>query len=123
LLLLGSASRQLLPKQRLRSASTSVEPACPYGYYDYAPYNCAPTGYYGPEWFNGGAFVGASPWFHGPSNFHGNVDKHFDQQQGYKGPVPNRGDKASTPNPGVKANQFKGNEVRDGRGHVALAKR
>jgi hypothetical protein len=104
------------------SINIGVAPACPYGYYDYAPYNCAPTGYYGPEWFNGGAFVGAGPWFHGPSNFHGNVDNHFDQQQGYKGPVPNHGDKASTPNHGVKANQFKGNEVRDGHGHVAQAK-
>ena len=42
-----------------------VEPACPYGYYDYAPYECAPYGYYGPEWFTGGVFIGAGPWFHG----------------------------------------------------------
>ena len=34
-------------------------PECPYGYYDYAPYGCAPYGYYGPEWFTGGVFVGA----------------------------------------------------------------
>src|SRR5271169_4170006 len=40
-------------------------PACPYGYYDYAPYSCSPYGYYGPEWFSGGAFIGAGPWFHG----------------------------------------------------------
>jgi hypothetical protein len=26
-------------------------PVCPYGYYDYPPYACAPYGYYGPEWF------------------------------------------------------------------------
>src|ERR1035438_1321567 len=26
-----------------------VAPECPYGYYDVAPYNCAPTGYYGAE--------------------------------------------------------------------------
>ena len=43
------------------------EPACPYGYYDYAPYACAPYGYYGPEWFTGGIFIGAGPWFHGPA--------------------------------------------------------
>jgi hypothetical protein len=24
-------------------------PVCPYGYYSYAPYDCAPYGYYGPE--------------------------------------------------------------------------
>jgi len=25
-------------------------PVCPYGYFDYAPYDCAPYGYYGPDW-------------------------------------------------------------------------
>ncbi len=43
-------------------------PVCPYGYYDYYPYACAPYGYYGPDWFSGGVFIGAGPWFHG---FHG----------------------------------------------------
>jgi hypothetical protein len=38
-----------------------VQPACPYGYFDYAPYSCAPYGYYGPEWFNGSVFIGAGP--------------------------------------------------------------
>ena len=40
-------------------------PVCPYGYYSYYPYACAPYGYYGPEWFSGGVFIGAGPWFHG----------------------------------------------------------
>ena len=40
-------------------------PVCAYGYYDYAPYACAPYGYYGPDWFYGGVFIGAGPWFHG----------------------------------------------------------
>ncbi len=40
-------------------------PACAYGYYGYAPYACAPYGYYGPDWFVGGVFIGAGPWFHG----------------------------------------------------------
>jgi len=43
-------------------------PVCPYGYYDYYPYACAPYGYYGPSWFSGGVFIGAGPWFHG---YHG----------------------------------------------------
>lgn len=38
-------------------------PACVYGYYDYAPYACAPYGYYGPEWFSSGVFIGAGPWY------------------------------------------------------------
>jgi hypothetical protein len=40
-------------------------PVCPYGYYSYYPYTCAPYGYYGPEWFADGVFIGAGPWFHG----------------------------------------------------------
>lgn len=38
-------------------------PVCQYGYYANPPYACAPVGYYGPEWFNGGAFIGAGPWY------------------------------------------------------------
>ena len=40
-------------------------PICAYGYYGYYPYACAPYGYYGPEYFNSGVFIGAGPWFHG----------------------------------------------------------
>src|ERR1700674_626360 len=40
-------------------------PVCTYGYYDYYPYACAPYGFYGPDWFAGGVFIGAGPWFHG----------------------------------------------------------
>src|ERR1700722_13371522 len=40
-------------------------PVCRYGYYGYAPYACAPYGYYSPDWFYGGVFIGAGPWFHG----------------------------------------------------------
>ena len=40
-------------------------PACAYGYYGYAPYACAPYGYYGPSWFSGGIFIGAGPWLRG----------------------------------------------------------
>jgi len=91
-----------------------AEPSCPYGYYDYAPYNCAPDGYYGSEWFNGGVFIGAGHWFHGPSNFHGNVNNHYDPQRGYKGATPARGE---TPKHSGAAQNFKGNESRDGQGH------
>jgi hypothetical protein len=96
------------------SVHIGPEPACPYGYYDYAPYPCAPYGYYGPEWFNGGVFIGAGPWFHGPREFHGHVDNHFDAHHGYHGPMPQRGEHAV---PHEHA-QFHGNEMRDGRGHA-----
>ena len=71
-----------------------VEPACPYGYYDFAPYQCAPFGYYGPTWFVGGVFVGAGPWFHGPDRFRGYVNRAFDPRFGYRGPMPYRGERA-----------------------------
>ena len=104
------------PTQAQINISIGAEPSCPYGYYDYAPYNCAPNGYYGPQWFVGGRFVGAGKWFHGPADFHGTVNNRFDPQHGYKGPAPHPGDH---PDPAAKAAHFQGNEERDGRGHVA----
>src|ERR1700760_2235922 len=70
------------------AVSIGVAPVCPYGYFDYAPYQCAPYGYYGPDWFVGGAFIGAGPWFHGPHDFHGHVDNRYDPHHGYQGPIP-----------------------------------
>lgn len=92
------------------SINIGVAPVCPYGYFGYAPYNCAPYGYYGPDWFVGGVFIGAGRWFHGPAHFSGHVDNRFDPRHGYRGPMPARGDEAN--------NNFRGNEARDGRGHV-----
>jgi hypothetical protein len=100
------------------SVDIGVAPECPYGYYDVAPYNCAPSGYYGPEWFSGDVFVGAGPWFHGSSDFKGHVNNKFHPQHGYKGALPARGEKPE-PAKRVDSAHFKGNEVRDGRGHVA----
>src|SRR5215470_5160429 len=40
-------------------------PVCDWGYYSYYPYACAPYGYYGSDWFFGGVFIGAGPWYHG----------------------------------------------------------
>ncbi len=94
-----------------------VPPVCPYGYYDVPPYLCAPYGYYGPEWFAGGIFIGAGPWFHGPERFMGHVDNRFHPDHGYKGPFPGRGEAAA--HSVGKIEHFKGNEMRDGRGHVA----
>jgi hypothetical protein len=101
-------------------------PSCPYGYYDYAPYSCSPYGYYGPEWFNGGVFIGAGRWFHGPANFHGHVDNRFDARRGYKGPVPHANDRPE-PNRHLgdaqHAQAFHGNESHDGHGNVDRGKR
>jgi len=95
------------------SINIGVAPVCPYGYFDYPPYDCAPYGYYGPDWFVGGVFIGAGPWFHGPKNFYGHVDNRYDPHHGYKGPLPERGETAFS--------HFHGNEARDGRGHVGNA--
>jgi hypothetical protein len=98
------------------SVEVGTAPDCPYGYYDVAPYNCAPYGYYGPEWFADGVFIGAGPWFHGPEKFYGHVDTRFHPDHGYKGPMPARGEKGNRSV--AKIEGFHGSEMRDGRGHV-----
>jgi hypothetical protein len=87
------------------------------------PYACAPYGYYGPEWFMGGVFVGAGPWFHWPEHFRGHVDGRFDVQRGYRGPVPNHGDDREPSKRLDQIDHFRGNEMRDGRGHVGGGRR
>lgn len=100
------------------SVTVGAEPVCPYGYNDYPPYSCAPYGYYGPEWFVSGVFIGAGPWFHGPHDFHGHVDNHFDVHHGYRGHLPERGERRARENHVDHMDHFRGNEVHDGRGHV-----
>ena len=95
------------------SVSIGAAPVCPYGYFDYPPYDCAPYGYYGPDWFTGGVFIGAGPWFHGPRGFYGHVDNRFDPHHGYHGPLPQRSEQPF--------NHFHGNEARDGHGNVGNA--
>ena len=120
-LIVAVSSFMAIPPRAQAQVSVGVDvgvaPACPYGYYDVAPYSCAPPGYYGPEWFTGGVFIGAGPWFHGPRDFHGYVNNSFHPDHGYKGPMPVRGERVD---PGRRVDQahFKGNEVRDGHGHV-----
>jgi hypothetical protein len=103
------------------TVEVGVAPECPYGYYDYAPYNCVPDGYYGPEWFTGGVFVGVGPWFHGPEHFQGSVDNSLDPRHGYKGEAPKAGEKAAEQRKDPAT--FKGNEKRDGRGHTGEEKK
>jgi hypothetical protein len=53
----------LAPPARAQiSVNIGVQPVCSYGYYDYAPYACAPVGFYGPGYFYGGVFLGMGPW-------------------------------------------------------------
>jgi hypothetical protein len=101
------------PSQVAIGVNIGSAPVCPYGYFDYEPYDCAPYGYYGPDWFVGGVFIGAGPWFHGHPGFHGHVDNRYDPHHGYSGPLPSRG--------AERFNHFQANEARDGRGHVVAA--
>ena len=87
-------------------------PICPYGYYEVPPYNCAPDGYYGPEWFSGGLFIGAGPWYHGPGRFYGHVDHNLDYRKGYRGALPARGER-----PAEHRAEFHGQAMHDPRGH------
>ena len=89
-------------------------PVCPYGYYEAPPYNCAPYGYCGPEWFSGGIFLGAGPWFHGPDRFYGHVDHRLDYRHGYRGPFPARGEA-----PREHHEQFRGQAMHDVHGREA----
>ena len=95
------------------SINIGAAPVCPYGYFDYEPYPCAPYGYYGPDWFAGGVFIGAGPWYHGRRGFYGHVDNRYDPHHGYNGPLPDRGAR--------QFNHFQANEARDGQGHVGNA--
>jgi hypothetical protein len=39
-----------------------VPPVCQWGYYETAPYGCAPQGFYGEDYFFNGIFLGVGPW-------------------------------------------------------------
>ena len=97
--LVGSTPRSHAAAAQI-SVGIGVAPVCPYGYY-------------GPDWFTGGVFIGAGPWFHGPHGFYGHVDNRYDPHHGYHGPLPERGSQAFT--------HFHGNEARDGHGNVGHA--
>jgi hypothetical protein len=121
----GMAFTAVTPAARAQvgvNINIGPEPECPYGYYDMAPYACAPAGYYGPEWFNDGIFIGAGPWFHGRPDFRGHVDNRFHPDHGYKGPMPQRGERADASRR-VDSSRFHGNETRDGRGHAVNEKK
>jgi len=96
------------------AVSIGEPPVCPYGYYEVPPYNCAPDGYYGPEWFSGGIFIGAGPWFHGGEHFYGHVDHNLDYRKGYHGAFPARGER-----PVEHRAEFHGKAMHDPHGHEA----
>jgi hypothetical protein len=118
LLTIAAAAIFMVPGNHASAARVAVDiglaPVCPYGYYEVPPYNCAPDGYYGPEWFVNGLFIGAGPWFHGPEHFYGHVDHRLDFRHGYRGGFPARGE-----SPAAQRREFHGNAMHDFRGHEA----
>jgi hypothetical protein len=56
------ASMALVPTVNAQIAISITPPVCVYGYYNYAPYGCAPNGFYGPGYFFNGVFLGVGPW-------------------------------------------------------------
>src|ERR1700691_6758246 len=68
-LFLAGTTTLLVPLALGPAASAQIEvgigvnpPICSYGYYNYAPYGCAPSGFYGPGYFYNGIFLGVGPW-------------------------------------------------------------
>lgn len=117
-LFVGSAQ----PAQAQIAVQIGPPPVCPYGYFDYPPYDCAPYGYYGPEWFPNGVFLGAGPWYRGRERFWGHVDNHYDRHDGYRSEYPHRGDRYDERYRGERYQHFRGNEMRDGHNHSNLGR-
>jgi hypothetical protein len=68
-LMLAGAAILLAPLAMVPAAKAQIvigvgvnPPMCSYGYYNYAPYGCAPMGFYGPGYFYNGIFLGVGPW-------------------------------------------------------------
>lgn len=122
LIAVGALGFSIAPQRAHAQVAVEVgpPPECPYGYFDYAPYDCAPYGYYGPEWFPGGVFIGAGPWFHGHDHFWGHVDNRFDRNDGWRGEYPRRGEHFDQHRPPGRVENFRGNEMRDAHGHSNL---
>ena len=59
----GSAHAQVRVGVGVGPVYVGPEPVCAYGYYPYYPYACAPYGYWGPNYFVGGVFIGVGPWY------------------------------------------------------------
>ena len=112
-LVTAAAFAPAAPAQISVGINLGSAPVCPYGYYDYAPYNCSPYGYYGPDWFRGGVFIGAGPYYRGPAGFYGHVDNRYDPHHGYNGPFPDRGARPF--------NHFQGNEAHGPTGQIGNA--
>jgi hypothetical protein len=114
-LLLASTTTLLVPLALMPAASAQVtvgvgigvQPVCSYGYYNYAPYGCAPSGFYGPGYFYNGIFLGVGPWANwgyghgwGEHRFSGGGGGRYVAEGRYNGARENRGGRAYAANRG-----------------------
>ncbi|QMV17791.1 hypothetical protein GOB94_03065 [Granulicella sp. 5B5] len=111
LLTLGAAK----PAKAQFSINIGVPPSCAYGYYDYAPYSCAPVGFYGPGYFYNGIFLGVGPWYRwgyshgwGGHRFSGGGGGRYRGNGGYRGG-------------GVRGGGYRGGGYHGGGAHGAIA--
>src|ERR1700693_3243650 len=61
----GAGTAQAQVAVQFGPAYVGPPPVCAYGYYEYPPYECAPYGYYGRDYYDGGVFIGAGLWLNG----------------------------------------------------------
>ena len=109
------------------SIGIGIQPVCPYGYYDYAPYACSPMGFYGSGYFYNGIFLGMGPWGgwgyshgwgghrfggDGGGNYHGGGGYAANQRFGGGGPTARQGG-------AYRGNSGGGHAVSNGGGRVA----
>ena len=82
----------------------NAPPVCEYGFYPTYPFDCAPYGYYGSNYFVNGVFIGVGPWnnfyfshagFYRPFYF----NRGFGVREGFRGE-------------GFRGGEFRGGEVR-----------
>src|SRR6204780_2580181 len=120
-LFLAGTTTLLVPLALGPAASAQIEvgigvnpPICSYGYYDYSPYGCAPSGFYGPGYFYNGIFLGVGPWSNwgyghgwGDHRFSGGGGGRYVAGRSYgggRGYAANRGNRSSA----VRANRSNG---------------
>ena len=93
------------------SVNIGVAPVCPYGYFDFAPYDCAPMATMGRIGLSGVCLSGPGHGFTALAVFMAMSTTATILVTATTGPFPARGEQAFS--------HFHANEAQDGHGHVA----
>jgi hypothetical protein len=121
-LLVGATTWAFVPMVRAQVTISINPPVCSYGYYDYAPYGCAPSGFYGPGYFYNGIFLGVGPWASWGYN-HGWGEHRFSGGGGgrYVGARGNDGGRSHAENRGHRAAVVRTNHTSASHGGAAAS--